>query len=80
MYVCLCNGYRDSELREMARQGYTVAEEAYLALGDGPCCGQCVDFAQAILDAASGVPDDTGGPGPVAMTVSDACGSDRTAA
>ncbi len=50
MYVCLCNGYRESELRDMARQGYSVAEEAYEAMGDGPCCGHCVDFAQEILD------------------------------
>jgi len=50
MYVCLCNGYRESELRDMARQGYAVAEEAYEAMGEGPCCGHCVDFAQGILD------------------------------
>jgi len=50
MYVCLCNGYRESELRDMARQGHSVAEEAYRAMGDGPCCGHCVDFAQEILD------------------------------
>ena len=34
----------------MARNGYTVAEEAYEALGDGPCCGQCVEFAQEVMD------------------------------
>lgn len=50
MYVCLCNGYRESQLRDMARQGYSDAEEAYEAMGDGPCCGHCVDFARDILD------------------------------
>lgn len=50
MYICLCNGYRESEVRDMARKGYTAAEEAYEALGDGPCCGQCVDFAQEVMD------------------------------
>lgn len=50
MYVCLCNGYREAELRDMARKGYTAAEEAYEAMGDGPCCGQCVDFAQEIMN------------------------------
>jgi len=50
MYVCLCNGYRESELRDMARKGYTAAAEAYEAMGDGPCCGQCVDFAQEIIN------------------------------
>jgi bacterioferritin-associated ferredoxin len=54
MYVCLCNGYRESELRELARRGFSDAEDAYLALGDGPCCGSCVDFAQTILDAERG--------------------------
>jgi len=34
----------------MARKGFTVAEEAYEAMGDGPCCGQCVDFAQEVID------------------------------
>ncbi len=50
MYVCLCNGYRESELRELARRGIADAEDAFLALGDGPCCGSCVDFAQTIID------------------------------
>jgi bacterioferritin-associated ferredoxin len=50
MYVCLCNGYRESELRALARRGISDAQEAYRALGDGPCCGCCVDFAQEILD------------------------------
>jgi bacterioferritin-associated ferredoxin len=54
MYVCLCNGYRESELRELARRGISDAEDAYLALGDGPCCGSCVDFAQGIMDAERG--------------------------
>ena len=57
MYVCLCNGYRESELRELARQGFSDAEDAYLALGDGPCCGGCVDFAQGIMDAERGQAD-----------------------
>ena len=54
MYVCLCNGYRESELRELARRGFSDAEDAYLALGDGPCCGSCVDVAQTIMDAERG--------------------------
>lgn len=50
MYVCLCNGYRDSELRTLAREGHTTAVGAYLALGNGPCCGTCLDFAQELID------------------------------
>lgn len=40
----------------MARKGFTVAEEAYEAMGDGPCCGQCIDFAQEVIDGERAVP------------------------
>ena len=50
MFVCLCNGYRDSELRDLARKGHTEAERAYAALGDEPNCGQCIEIAQEIID------------------------------
>lgn len=71
MYVCLCNGYRESELRDMARQGYSVAEEAYEAMGDGPCCGHCVDFAQGILDEERAA-SPAGAVGPADAMVGDA--------
>src|SRR3546814_15382530 len=41
MYVCLCNGYRDTEIREIAESGVRCAREVYLTLGNGPCCGTC---------------------------------------
>lgn len=50
MYVCMCNGYRDADLREVARTGISSAEEAYFALGRGPSCGNCLDCAQRIID------------------------------
>ena len=52
MYVCLCNGYREAEIRELGQEGFACAKEAYAALGNGPCCGQCLDCAQQILDDA----------------------------
>lgn len=51
MYVCLCNGYRDEEIREVAREGLQCAREVYYALGNGPCCGSCLDCAQDIVDS-----------------------------
>ena len=50
LYVCICNGYRESELREVAREGAATAEEAYLSLGEGPCCGRCLPLAQDIVE------------------------------
>lgn len=51
MYVCICNGYRESELRSVAREGASTAEDAYLCLGEGPCCGRCLPFAQEVVDS-----------------------------
>ncbi len=50
MYVCLCNGYREAQLLQLACRGVTCAEEAYSALGNGPNCRQCLDCAQQIID------------------------------
>jgi bacterioferritin-associated ferredoxin len=54
MYVCLCNGYRDTEIREVAESGVRCAREVYLTLGNGPCCGTCLDCAQDIVDDVHG--------------------------
>ncbi len=54
MYVCICNGYRDAEIRDMARSGIRCARKAYDALGDGPNCGQCLAVAQDLIDRVHG--------------------------
>lgn len=63
MYICLCNGYREAELRRVAREGIASAAEAYNALGNGPCCGRCLDCAQQIIDQARGASIALGGGG-----------------
>ncbi|MGP1394195.1 MAG: (2Fe-2S)-binding protein [Inquilinaceae bacterium] len=50
MYVCICNGYREAQLLQLAYRGLTCAEEAYAALGTGPNCRRCLDCAQQIMD------------------------------
>ena len=52
MYICSCNGYLDTDLLEVAREGIVCAVEAYTALGNGPCCGNCLDCAQRVIDEA----------------------------
>ena len=61
MYVCLCNGYRASELRQLAQEGVACAIEAYCSLGNGPCCGRCLDSAQQIIDETRLAPASLGG-------------------
>jgi len=50
MYICICNGYREREVRDAALRGARTVEDAYQALGNGPCCGCCVAEAQEFIE------------------------------
>ena len=50
MYVCVCNAYRDTEIRAVAQAGVRCARKAYQELGKGPQCGRCLNFAQGLID------------------------------
>ena len=50
MYVCVCNAYRDTEIRAVAQNGVRCAKKAYQELGNGPQCGRCLSFAQGLID------------------------------
>ena len=56
MYVCICNAYRDAEIREAARSGLRCAHKAYAALGGGPRCGRCLPAAQDLIDREHDAP------------------------
>jgi len=50
MYVCICNGYTDKQIRGVVREGGVhSAEDAYQALGNGFCCGACEDCANDLI-------------------------------
>ena len=54
MVVCVCNAIRESELREVARDGrLRCAKTAYARLGAKPKCGQCLNFARNIINETS---------------------------
>lgn len=48
MFVCICNGLREHEVREAA-QGARSVKEAYGRLGASIQCGQCSCHAREIL-------------------------------
>lgn len=62
MYVCLCNGHRDRELKELAARGVSCVREAYKQLGGDPVCGRCLDFAQDVIDTARPLGSETRAP------------------
>lgn len=50
MYVCLCNGVTDHEIREVAAAGCDTLSELTMRTGCGATCGSCLEQAQQILD------------------------------
>jgi len=57
MYVCICNRYRYNDLRHLAVGGTRSAEEAYSVLGNGPQCGRCLQFPQALMHEVGASPE-----------------------
>jgi bacterioferritin-associated ferredoxin len=50
MYVCLCNGVTDHEIRTVAEAGCTTLSELTMRTGCGACCGSCVEMATQLLE------------------------------
>ena len=53
MYVCVCNGITDQDIREAAAAGCGSMTELTMRTGAGACCGSCVDTAAALLEDAA---------------------------
>ena len=52
MYICLCNGLTDRDVRANCEGGCSVAM-VYRALGCEPQCGKCVPFVRQMLRESS---------------------------
>ena len=57
MYVCLCNGFKDRELRAIGAEGVRCAQTAYARLGGHAKCGACLDMAERVLRDSAGAND-----------------------
>ena len=52
VYVCICNGVTDHQIREAASQGVTSVGELTMRTGCGATCGSCLDMAGDLLAKA----------------------------
>lgn len=50
MYVCVCNGITDHQIREVAAAGCRSMAELTMRTGVGAGCGSCLELAAQILD------------------------------
>jgi bacterioferritin-associated ferredoxin len=61
MYVCLCNGFTDRDVRAHCESAASVSM-VYRALGCEPQCGKCVPFVRQMLRESSATGEgDVGG-------------------
>ena len=50
MYICICNGITDREIRQCATSGACSMSELECSLGVGVSCGRCREAAAEILE------------------------------
>ncbi len=54
MYVCLCNGHVERDIREAAASGLRCPKAIYASLGKPPRCGRCLTLATEIIESVHG--------------------------
>lgn len=52
MYVCVCNGVTDREIRAEVEEGACSLEDLQDRLKVATCCGRCAECARGILNEA----------------------------
>lgn len=52
MYICLCNGFTDHQVRRNAEAGAVSVSQVYQRLGCRPKCGKCVPVVRDMLKTA----------------------------
>ena len=53
MYVCLCKGITDSQIRAAVDQGADSITELQKKIGVALSCGSCIDMTESILKQES---------------------------
>lgn len=55
MYVCICNGVTDQQIREAVASGCANVAELTLRTGCGANCGSCIDMAATLIEQSLAV-------------------------
>ena len=50
MYVCICNGVTDHQIRQAVDSGCDSVAELTMRTGCGASCGSCLDMAASLVD------------------------------
>ncbi len=50
MYVCICHGITDNQIREALDRGAASLSDVQAHVPVGGCCGRCLPTAQAVVE------------------------------
>lgn len=50
MYVCICNGVTDRQIREVAEAGCDSVSEMTMRTGAGASCGSCLGLVAELIE------------------------------
>jgi len=50
MYVCVCKGVTDGQIREAVREGACTLRALGARLGVATCCGRCAPYTRFVLN------------------------------
>jgi bacterioferritin-associated ferredoxin len=51
MYICLCHGISDRQIREVVDRGAASLDQVQAHLPVASCCGCCEDSARELIEA-----------------------------
>lgn len=54
MYICLCHGFTDTQVKGAIADGRRSMSQIYACLGGRPRCGKCVGEVRAIMACTGG--------------------------
>ena len=54
MYVCLCKGVTDTQVRQAVEEGHDTMRKLNKTLGVGSQCGRCACFAKELIRETKG--------------------------
>lgn len=55
MYICLCNGITEKQIRRAIAAGANTLQSLHDELGVASQCGSCMDHALQMLDGTDGM-------------------------
>jgi bacterioferritin-associated ferredoxin len=55
MYICICNGVTDRDIRQAVEAGCRSVPELTMRTGAGATCGSCLDLAAQLMDEARAI-------------------------